>query len=280
MQQKDKRTGRITTALIILFVLMLVLVVLNISIGSYSIPADKIISVFRDGPTAEAGSLISTMYAILHQIRLPRLLACLILGGALGLAGFLLQTFFGNPIAGPFVLGISSGAKLTVALTMVFAAATVLAEENAFTFRNGITFGLNMDQVMATETGRYEIDSEHTRGPVTFDELEYEHVSVNDKPADLTYLFVGNELVAIRIDLEEYAATFDQVKADLTAKYGESAPVDLARLGNGIYAVDDDGRFEGRAEAIISGNVMIIIEADEEDVNVIYVDLNAAYINV
>ena len=169
---------------------------------------------------------------------------------------------------------------IVTALTMVFAVATVLAEENAFTFRNGITFGLNMDQVMATETGRYEIDSEHTRGPVTFDELEYEHVSVNDKPADLTYLFVGNELVAIRIDLEEYAATFDQVKADLTAKYGESAPVDLAMLGNGIYAVDDDGRFEGRAEAIISGNVMIIIEADEEEVDVTYVDLNAAYINV
>lgn len=42
-----------------------------------------------------------------------------ILGGALSLAGFLLQTFFANPIAGPFVLGISSGAKMAVALTMI-----------------------------------------------------------------------------------------------------------------------------------------------------------------
>ena len=41
-------------------------------------------------------------------------------GGALSVSGFLLQTFFGNPIAGPFVLGISSGAKLIVALTMIF----------------------------------------------------------------------------------------------------------------------------------------------------------------
>ena len=169
---------------------------------------------------------------------------------------------------------------IVTALTMVFAAATVLAEENAFTFRNGITFGLNMDQVMATETGRYEIDSEHTRGAVTFAELEYEHVTVDDKPADLTYLFVGNELVAIRVNLEEYATTFDQAKADLTAKYGEAAPVDLTRLGNGIYAVDDDGRLERKAEAIVYGNVMIIIEADEEEVDVTYVDLNAAYINV
>ena len=43
-----------------------------------------------------------------------------LLGGALSISGFLLQTFFANPIATPFVLGISSGAKLTVALTMIF----------------------------------------------------------------------------------------------------------------------------------------------------------------
>ena len=169
---------------------------------------------------------------------------------------------------------------IVMALAMVFAAATVLAEENTFTFRNGVTFGLNMDQVMDMETGAYEIENEHTRGRVTFYELEYAHTTVDDRPADLTYLFVGNELVAIRVNLEEHATTFEQTKAQLTAKYGEAGPVDLAKLGNGIYAVDDDGRFEGRAEAIISGNVMIIIEADEEDVNVIYIDLNAAYINV
>jgi iron complex transport system permease protein len=57
---------------------------------------------------------------ILWQIRMPRALAAAILGGALGLSGYLLQTFFRNPIAGPFVLGISSGAKLAVALVMVF----------------------------------------------------------------------------------------------------------------------------------------------------------------
>jgi iron complex transport system permease protein len=47
-------------------------------------------------------------------------MAAMILGGALALAGYLLQTFFHNPIAGPFVLGISSGAKMVVALVMVF----------------------------------------------------------------------------------------------------------------------------------------------------------------
>ena len=54
------------------------------------------------------------------RIRLPRILASVVLGGALSVSGFLLQTFFANPIAGPFVLGISSGAKLTVALAMIF----------------------------------------------------------------------------------------------------------------------------------------------------------------
>ena len=53
------------------------------------------------------------------QIRLPRLVAALILGGALSVSGYLLQTFFHNPIASPFVLGISSGAKLTIAVTMI-----------------------------------------------------------------------------------------------------------------------------------------------------------------
>ena len=51
---------------------------------------------------------------------MPRAIAAMILGGALALAGYLLQTFFHNPIAGPFVLGISSGAKMVVALVMVF----------------------------------------------------------------------------------------------------------------------------------------------------------------
>ena len=57
--------------------------------------------------------------AILWNIRLPRIIAAALLGGALSVSGFLLQTFFANPIAGPFVLGISSGAKLTVALMMI-----------------------------------------------------------------------------------------------------------------------------------------------------------------
>ena len=60
-----------------------------------------------------------TFSQIVWKIRLPRILAAILLGGALSVSGFLLQSFFQNPIAGPYVLGISSGAKLVVALTMI-----------------------------------------------------------------------------------------------------------------------------------------------------------------
>ena len=67
-----------------------------------------------------ATSACSHSSRVIWSIRIPRLLAAALLGGALSVSGFLLQTFFANPIAGPFVLGVSSGAKLTVALTMIF----------------------------------------------------------------------------------------------------------------------------------------------------------------
>ena len=72
-----------------------------------------------DFTPAEIVDGIAKMEGIIWTIRLPRVLAAAILGGALSVSGFLLQTFFANPIAGPFVLGISSGAKLVVSLVMV-----------------------------------------------------------------------------------------------------------------------------------------------------------------
>lgn len=68
-----------------------------------------------------SGTASETAKNILIGIRLPRTLAAMLLGGALSVSGLLLQTYFGNPIAGPYVLGISSGAKLMTALMMIFA---------------------------------------------------------------------------------------------------------------------------------------------------------------
>ena len=108
-----KRQGRYTAAFAILLVLVLVFLVLNVCIGSVNIPVSEI-------PKILFGNGADDVYTdIVMGIRFPRALAAAILGGGLALSGYLLQTFFHNPIAGPFTLGISSGAKLMVALVMV-----------------------------------------------------------------------------------------------------------------------------------------------------------------
>lgn len=98
---------RYAAGLVLLCALTLGLLLWNIGAGSV------------DFTLAEIADSIWEMAGIIWTIRLPRVAAAAILGGALSVSGFLLQTFFANPIAGPFVLGISSGAKLTVALVMV-----------------------------------------------------------------------------------------------------------------------------------------------------------------
>ncbi|MCI7813399.1 MAG: iron ABC transporter permease [Lachnospiraceae bacterium] len=100
-------------AFALLGVLLVLLFIWNINSGSVDLSVKEIFQIvfLRRGE--------ETAYNIIWQIRLPRILACIVLGGALSVSGFLLQTFFSNPIAGPFVLGISSGAKLVVSLVMI-----------------------------------------------------------------------------------------------------------------------------------------------------------------
>lgn len=114
MEAKKKRTVRHTLIFSILVCSVILLVLCNLGIGSVSIPAKDVVKCLT------SGTVDDTVQGIVRDIRLPRTLAALILGGALALSGYLLQTFFHNPIAGPFVLGISSGSKLTVSLVMVF----------------------------------------------------------------------------------------------------------------------------------------------------------------
>lgn len=106
------RKIRYMIAFLLLGISVLVFAALNVCIGTVKISLSDII--------ASAMGQEITNSRILWNIRMPRTMAAMILGGALALAGYLLQTFFHNPIAGPFVLGISSGAKMIVALVMVF----------------------------------------------------------------------------------------------------------------------------------------------------------------
>ena len=112
-QENFRRRTRYTAVFLILAAVFYVVTVLNINTGKVHIPVPKILRILflKEGAATE--------YNIIWKIRLPRILMAALLGGALSLSGFLLQTFFSNPIAGPFVLGISSGAKMVVALTMI-----------------------------------------------------------------------------------------------------------------------------------------------------------------
>jgi iron complex transport system permease protein len=109
-----KRAIRWTICFVSLVLLAAVSFVLELVIGSADISVSDVFSALTGNNSDKAA------VTIVRDIRLPRTLAAALLGGALSVSGFLLQSYFNNPIAGPYVLGISSGAKLTVALAMMF----------------------------------------------------------------------------------------------------------------------------------------------------------------
>lgn len=110
---RTKRNARYAAVFVFLLIALVAITVWNINSGSANISVGEVIKVLlrRGGDEKVA--------AIVWRIRLPRIITSAVLGGALALSGFLMQTFFGNPIAGPFVLGISAGSKLFVAITMI-----------------------------------------------------------------------------------------------------------------------------------------------------------------
>lgn len=110
MQHAKRR--RYSWAFTILFALLIILIVWNINSGSLRLSFSEVLHLLfsRTGDNA----------MVIWDIRLPRIISAILLGGALSVSGFLLQTFFANPIVGPFVLGISSGAKLVVSLVMIY----------------------------------------------------------------------------------------------------------------------------------------------------------------
>ncbi len=108
-----KKHVRYAGGFVVLAVLMAVMLYWNVNTGSVHLSLKRIAQLLRFG---NDGSLEGN---ILWKIRLSRMLGTVVLGGGLSIAGFLLQTFFKNPIAGPFVLGISSGSRLFVGFFML-----------------------------------------------------------------------------------------------------------------------------------------------------------------
>lgn len=103
---------RLTGAMTALFLLMVILFMADMFIGSTSMAAaDVIKALFGNGTTADE--------IIVMQFRLPKAITAIIAGAAMSVSGLLMQTLFRNPLAGPDVLGVSSGAGLGVALTLL-----------------------------------------------------------------------------------------------------------------------------------------------------------------
>lgn len=137
MKQHKAHLGRFWLVMALLAGLLLAAIILNVNIGSVAVPGREVLTMLGKGTWLGVGNLLtggamaqeledlikaSTESQILFRIRLPRLILAALLGGALSVSGYLLQVFFRNPIAGPFELGISSGAKMVVGITLIFLA--------------------------------------------------------------------------------------------------------------------------------------------------------------
>lgn len=104
--------GRNTIFFIVLALLTVVLLVCDILLGSTAISPSEVWSALWDGSEGESANII-------RQFRLPKAIVAALCGAALGASGLQMQTLFRNPLAGPYVLGVSSGASLGVAVFLI-----------------------------------------------------------------------------------------------------------------------------------------------------------------
>ena len=93
---------------------MVIVLLVSISLGSVAIPIDEIIAILLGNNSSK-----SSWSTIILHFRLPKAITAMLVGSGLSIAGLLMQTLFKNPLAGPFVLGISSGASLGVAILIL-----------------------------------------------------------------------------------------------------------------------------------------------------------------
>ncbi|MEC5166196.1 iron complex transport system permease protein [Flavobacterium sp. PL11] len=119
-----KYLTRNTVIFLFLAIGVVLFFLINISLGSVSIPFKDVINSLINGTASK-----ETWHYIIINYRLPKAIAAILVGMGLSISGLLMQTLFRNPLAGPYVLGLSSGASLGVAIVILGAAflPTVLA---------------------------------------------------------------------------------------------------------------------------------------------------------
>lgn len=107
-------SGSNKIALLTLFFLVAGIGFLNISLGSVNIPFKDVFSVLFSGTVSN-----ESWHYIILEYRVPKAITSILAGSGLAVSGLLMQTMFRNPLAGPYVLGLSSGASLGVALVLM-----------------------------------------------------------------------------------------------------------------------------------------------------------------
>ena len=126
-------TRKFSILFISLLVLLVFLTLLNISLGSIKIPFKEVINCLLGNEASKS----SWEYIILN-FRLPKAITAILVGIALSISGLLMQTLFRNPLAGPYVLGLSSGASLGVAIVILGAGVLPLSISRVFTSSYGL----------------------------------------------------------------------------------------------------------------------------------------------
>jgi len=96
----------------IMFLLMIGVALLALSVGEINFTPNELLTIFKNQSGIE--------YTIINNIRMPRIILGIAVGGALSLSGVLLQGVYRNPLVEPYTLGISGGASLGVAVTIIF----------------------------------------------------------------------------------------------------------------------------------------------------------------
>ena len=193
----------------LLLMLLGALLLLSLSLGSVAIPFDQILSALLNGEADRPAWTI-----IVLKFRLPKTATAMLAGMALGVSGLLMQTYFRNPLAEPFVLGVSSGASLGVALVVLTSGAAGGA------LLAGL--GLAGDLLLTVAAG---FGAAVTMGLVLFVALRIQ--------SSVTLLILGlmfGYLIAAMVSLLLYFALPERIQAYVNWTFGSFSGVTVEQL--------------------------------------------------
>lgn len=174
-----------------------------------------------------------------------------------------------------------------VSLCLVFSAAAFAetAPPDVFKIDEGITFDMTQEELTPILGNTlHEVETEHTDGPVTFIQMEVKNTTVFGLKADVQYNLVDNKLVAVIADIDDKeTGAYDKLKALFEEKLGGvGLAVDMNALGNGIFALEGDGKLDvgSTYECWAAGGAVIVVLEKEKDndVTAYVIDLAADYV--